>query len=338
MMEYKDTIYAPVVIPTLCRYEHLKRCITTLSVCKGADETELYIGLDYPANESHYKGYGEICNYLPTITGFKDVHIIRYEKNVGALNNVKHLFDIVKTKHTCYIYSEDDNEFSPNFLEYMNAGLSKFQDNEDVIAICGCVDPKCDSELLTVYPNNAFPMMGYNAWGVGVWFDKKPSFSFTSDDILLSFMNIYKIFKSNHSITLHRLMYRKRSNLIGDLQWRIYCVVNKKFCIFPKVPKVRNWGFDGSGNTCTVMSSYSKIKIDENDSFIFDDFEIKLNDKISKLQKSIYGLSGIYFIAFVIEYLLFRITGGLCFQDIKIIRKLMNLRVKRINSSILDKS
>ena len=30
-------IYAPVVIPTLCRYEHLKRCIDTLSECTGAD-------------------------------------------------------------------------------------------------------------------------------------------------------------------------------------------------------------------------------------------------------------------------------------------------------------
>ena len=109
-------IYAPVVIPTLCRYEHLKRCIDTLSECTGADETELYVGLDFPAKESHWEGYRKICNYLPTITGFKNVVVIRREENMGATRNARDLLDIVHQKFDRYIFSEDDNEFSPNFL------------------------------------------------------------------------------------------------------------------------------------------------------------------------------------------------------------------------------
>lgn len=40
-------IYAPVMIPTLCRYEHFKECLESLSLCKGADMTEVFcrIGL-----------------------------------------------------------------------------------------------------------------------------------------------------------------------------------------------------------------------------------------------------------------------------------------------------
>ena len=91
-------IYAPVVIPTLCRYEHLKRCIDTLSECTGADETELYVGLDFPAKESHWEGYRKICNYLPTITGFKNVVVIRREENMGATRNARDLLDIVHQK------------------------------------------------------------------------------------------------------------------------------------------------------------------------------------------------------------------------------------------------
>lgn len=36
-MEIKN--YAPVIIPTLCRYEKFRNCIETLSKCTGADKT-----------------------------------------------------------------------------------------------------------------------------------------------------------------------------------------------------------------------------------------------------------------------------------------------------------
>ena len=49
--------FAPVIIPTLCRFEHFNRCIESLSKCTWAEYTEVYIGLDYPAKESHWGGY-----------------------------------------------------------------------------------------------------------------------------------------------------------------------------------------------------------------------------------------------------------------------------------------
>ena len=40
---------APVIIPTLCRYDHFKRLMESLNKCTWADKTDVYIGLDYPA-------------------------------------------------------------------------------------------------------------------------------------------------------------------------------------------------------------------------------------------------------------------------------------------------
>lgn len=57
-------IYAPIYIPTLCRYEHFKQCIESLAQCDGASETEVYVALDYPAKESHLEGYEKIKTYL----------------------------------------------------------------------------------------------------------------------------------------------------------------------------------------------------------------------------------------------------------------------------------
>lgn len=63
-MEIEITNYAPVIIPTLCRYEKFRNCMETLSQCTGADKTTVYIGLDYPLNQSHVAGYQWIKKYL----------------------------------------------------------------------------------------------------------------------------------------------------------------------------------------------------------------------------------------------------------------------------------
>lgn len=49
--------YTPIMIPTLCRYEHFRRCLESLQRRTHANETDVYVGLDYPAKESHWDGY-----------------------------------------------------------------------------------------------------------------------------------------------------------------------------------------------------------------------------------------------------------------------------------------
>ena len=53
-------IYAPVLIPTLCRYDHFIRCLESLKKNTWAKYTEVYIAVDYPAKESHWDGYKRI--------------------------------------------------------------------------------------------------------------------------------------------------------------------------------------------------------------------------------------------------------------------------------------
>ena len=41
---------APILIPTLCRYEHFVKCIQSLKENTLANESDLFIALDYPLN------------------------------------------------------------------------------------------------------------------------------------------------------------------------------------------------------------------------------------------------------------------------------------------------
>ena len=159
-------IYAPVLIPTLNRYEHLKETITSLSHCTGAEFTDLYIALDYPPSAYYEEGYIKIVNFLPSISGFKSVNIIRRDHNFGVGKNaLDALVNIVFKEHDRYIFSEDDNHFSPNFLEFMNKGFEMFKDNKSVIAINGY---RHFYDLKFADNNYFFQTIDFSAWGYGM--------------------------------------------------------------------------------------------------------------------------------------------------------------------------
>lgn len=56
--------YAPILIPTMCRYNHFFRLIESLKVNTWAKYTDIYIGLDYPPSSKYEEGYKQICEYL----------------------------------------------------------------------------------------------------------------------------------------------------------------------------------------------------------------------------------------------------------------------------------
>ena len=59
--------YAPVIIPTLNRYDHFVRCIQSLAKCTDASETDLIIGLDFPPSDKYVDGYKRIKEYCDKI-------------------------------------------------------------------------------------------------------------------------------------------------------------------------------------------------------------------------------------------------------------------------------
>lgn len=306
-------IYAPIIIPTLCRHVHFKRCVESLARCTGAKNTELFIGLDYPGNESHWEGYKEISKYVETIVGFKKVHIFRRDVNYGAFKNGLNLKEEVAKRFDRYILTEDDNEFSPNFLEYINKGLELYKDDPNVVAICGYSYPFDYCEKMEGYPYNAYPMKSFCAWGTGYWFEKynkiRPQINQKAAcNIVHSWRLVYKLFDQKLHITVHRLLFRYKM-AYGDLMWHSYCVLNNVYCIFPHISKVRNYGFDGKGLNCIENPIYAEQKIDESSLFDFDDFKIKPYKSITMIHDRLYG--GTWGIRRLceIEYLMFRFFG-----------------------------
>ncbi len=308
----KEIKYAPVIIPTLCRHEHFKNGIESLKKNGWAKYTDVYIALDYPAKEAHWDGYKKICEYLENgdFSVFKSFTVFKREKNCGAVDNTKRLYDDVMDSYDRYIYAEDDLVFSPNFLEYTDKCLAMYEDDDDVIAVNGYsypLDWKTDKDANVIFQSSVCA-----TWGVAYWKNKNArNFPLISSGYLVKeFEGAYKNEKLGKMIRHRRYDYigavlggREESLIdqITDFSVGIYAELENKYIVTPHISKVRNMGFDGSGLYCDKIENtddknsldfdYANQSIDElqgfepvPDSFMYRDENKKLLDDFLRIE------------------------------------------------------
>ncbi|MBO7505844.1 MAG: glycosyltransferase family 2 protein [Paludibacteraceae bacterium] len=299
-------IYAPVVIPTLCRSTHFKRTVESLKRNGWAKYTDVYIGLDYPPAEKYEQGWKEICEYLETsdFSVFNKFVVLKREKNMGSYENSADLIRNIKAmNYDRWIYSDDDIEYAPNFLEYMNKCLTKYYDDPRVFAVTSYSYP-ID---WTLSEGSTCFLQDFNActWGIGFMRKKEEAFYqyATSGNLLKAASEIIKSgsYKKMLDACFYDYFYAALSsdpnkpNLMKyetDISMRAYIPHKNMYCVTPAISKSRNYGFDGSGvfcqktsgenkNNATTASNYNygEQAIDEAESF-----ELILDDNPSHLE------------------------------------------------------
>lgn len=254
----------PVMIVTLCRYDHFVRCVKSLQNNSYARDTELYIGLDYPAKEGHWSGYRKIDAYLDMgIEGFKSVYVIKHKTNLGPTKNFEAIKKIIFERNDSYIFTEDDNVFSPNFLEFVNVCMDHYKSDQKVLAVCGYMYPVSVKNVSSVVKISTY----FSASGYGI--------SREMDEMLTSNVNMETFTKMYYNVGMMRKlrkispnqycnfvkgMVEYTSDLICedsirpvDLAWGLYAFFNDYKVVFPCINKVRNNGYDGSGVNCGVQ-------------------------------------------------------------------------------------
>jgi hypothetical protein len=240
--------FAPVLICTLNRHVHFKHCIESLAACTHADKTDLFIGLDYPSKEAHWKSYKIIEAYLHTIKGFKTVNITIRKKNFGVNDNWNGMQKYVFEQYDRIIISEDDNVFSSNFLDYINRGLDYYENNNKIIAIGGYNVP---AKFPVNYKYDYYLSTYFNGWGFGTWRDRKiediTSYNGGYNEIITN-KKLFKKFKKIHPKLIQYLKRIHDGKLdAGDYKITFHLIKNNLYTIRPIKSLVNNTGNDGSG-------------------------------------------------------------------------------------------
>lgn len=236
---------APVLIPTLNRYTHFKTCIESLLNCTNASNTDLFIALDFPLKDCHFEGYNQIKSYLTTINGFKSINIIEREKNLGPINNFFESINYVLERYDRFIFSEDDNVFSPDFLDFINQGLEVYKDRKDIISITGYQYPVI---LPKNYKQDVYLFSGFSAWGYGTWKDKWNNIDWNIDELRIFLNNktlANKLLSKNLIKGLDLIV--KTGKITGDTYIAYYQSKKNMYSVFPVISRVRNNGHDGTG-------------------------------------------------------------------------------------------
>ena len=284
MTDKRNTIYAPVIIPTLNRVEHLKRCIESLERCTDSDKTDVYVAVDYPPSSKYIDGWKQVNTYLDKKSNnhvFRQLKVIKRHHNYGVCNensNYNALIKELRNYYDFYILTEDDNEFSPCFLQYMNKAFLKFYDDDRIFLICGynykMTFPESDRNNFYITKNGC-------PWGTGEWYHKSDALEKISNlekiARLIKDDSTYNVLKSrNPQCVYNAIKQIKRHTLLPDAIKGIYSTLYDKYCLMPRVSMVRNWGNDGTGDHCKKMdeefnSFFIKQEISADKEFVFTD-------------------------------------------------------------------
>lgn len=288
MENNKDIYFAPVMVPTLCRSQHFIRMIESLKRNTWAKYTDVYVGIDFPPSEKYEQGWREICDYVDhgDFSAFAKFVVFKHETNLGSGKNSDFLYEYIKQRYSCWIYADDDVEFSPNFLEYEDKLLWKYRNDEDIICISGYSYPL--SWKLKEGANCLKQNFCVSSWGFGFWTDRTERVNqyINSGGLLKDARKFIKngnykrmtdaCFRDYFSATLS---YGSQTHLFktwSDVSLRAYVACKNRYCIFPAVSMVRNYGFDGSGEYCGAVQEhgnhaltydYSSQTIDTSNSF-----------------------------------------------------------------------
>lgn len=323
--------YAPIIIPTLCRDTHFIRLIESLKRNSWAKYTDVFIGLDYPPSEKYREGYNNICQYLKgNFSDFKSFNVIRRTENYGSSRNLKELRDLVLLNYDRFIRTDDDAEFSPNFLEYMNKCLDEYEDDEDIIAVTGYSYPikwNVSANANVLKENFSCPM-----WGTGFWRKKYNEIKryILSDELIekqnfiirCRIQNMMQRAQWEYMNMCMSLDYKRSlASKLSDISVRMYMSVENKYVIVPVISKVRNWGFDGTGEYCQKIQNgcnekvtshnypYSEQMIDANQNFNIVKDVNNDTSKNRKLMNNFDTLPLMYILKTRLKILLYKILG-----------------------------
>jgi hypothetical protein len=273
---------APILLFTYKRITPLKDTLNALKANFLSGESELYIYSDGPKNSDDKKHVDEVRNYLKSVDGFKKITIKNAEENKGLARSIIEGTTEIIRQFGKVIVLEDDLLTTPNFLNYMNEALDRYQSEKKVFSISAY---SFDFGSNPIHPENYFLNRGWS-WGWATWGDRWNLVDWE--------VKAYPLFKDDRR---ERKLFAKGGsdlNTMLDKQmkgaldsWAIRWFFNQfKFgglTLYPKFSKVYNNGFDQFA-THTNGSSKRYIPILDNEHMISFEFprEISLNEHYQK--------------------------------------------------------
>jgi Glycosyl transferase family 2 len=242
--------YAPVVVYTYNRLEHLKKTIAALKANHLAAETDIFVVSDGPKDEFANHKVSVLRDYIDSIEGFRNVNRIYHTDNVGVIQSVQIAEKLILSGYDQLITLEDDIVTSRNFLDFINAGLDFYEASEQAFTIAGYCPPV---KIAQDYQFDSWSSPWHSPWGYGIWKSKYESIDveFNPFQEIKRIKSKYDFLKKHGDFFIETLDHDARGLMIaGDARFAGQMLLKGSYTVIPCKSKVQNIGMDGSGVHC----------------------------------------------------------------------------------------
>lgn len=127
--------WAPLALFIFKRPEHTRQVITSLQGCTGFDESPIYVFADGPRRPEDLPAIQETHAEARRLLGDRAVFVER-ETNLGVDSSIIAGVTELCDRYGEVIVVEEDLILSPGFLQFLNAGLQRYEHEPRVMQVC----------------------------------------------------------------------------------------------------------------------------------------------------------------------------------------------------------
>ena len=155
---------APVALFVYRRPEHTRATVEALLRNPEAAQTDLHVFSDAARAAGDQDAVNQVRRYAREITGMRSTAVVERATNLGLANSIIDGTTRLIREFGRVIVLEDDLVVSPQFLEYMNRALERYQDEDSAMQVSGYMFP-----VDVVAGTDAFFMPFTTSWGWATW-------------------------------------------------------------------------------------------------------------------------------------------------------------------------
>ena len=250
---------APIALFAYNRPWHLEQTIESLKNNTLSKKSILYCFSDAAKTSSEMENVNQVRTILKNIEGFHKVYVIEREKNWGLARSIIEGVSEVMEKHQKVIVLEDDLLLAPNFLDFMNDCLWKYEKSPDIFSISAYLPPIKVDDL----EDDVFLFPRCASWGWASWQDRwqKADWQVEGFEIFLKDKKSRNIFEQGGN-DMTAMLLKQQKGIIHSwaIRWTYTHFQNKSFAVYPKYTKVKNIGMDGSGTNFDAKNTTQKYE------------------------------------------------------------------------------
>jgi hypothetical protein len=237
---------APIVLFVYNRPEHTRRTLAALAANPLAVESDLIIYADGPKRPEHAAAINKARDVARGASGFKSVTIVERDRNLGLANSIILGVSEVCSERGRVIVLEDDLLVAPQFLTFLNRGLERYVNEQNLFQVSGYMFP-VETEGI---PDGLFlPLI--SCWGWATWHRAWTQFdpSALGYDQLKRDPELRARFNLDDCYDYFGMLTDQIEGKIDSwgVRWLLSVFLKGGLVLYPQYSLVRNIGVDGTG-------------------------------------------------------------------------------------------